>query len=394
INITPNDGVMNGTSNATALAFIIDNIQPLVELNEPTDAYSTTASPVLLKWTATDTATANMTCNVTLDGSVAVSGVGSLNGTEANYSASVSDGTHYWNVTCKDITNHMNTSVTRSFSKSTPATPAQPSGGGGGNGQGTPSQPEAPPATPPEAVPETPTEAPPEAAVLPPEEIAQQVIEETRQELGEMAGVADAIFQNLPPAEPLAVQGHKSEEGIEVTIGEDAVLSIALKEDKPEIRTDFGIGTEGLSPAQYSELPDTVFIVPAYILLVVLSLFSVNLISGMLKGMSIMQRIEMKDAVISALEHNFNVIHKHSTLELYESSMRTFTKFLSEYLKVDADDWKQVRLKLERMGADRFAIDELGAVYKSYMRRVRHRKVSREELVALIVKLKYIAKSI
>jgi len=106
----------NGIGISETRSFTIDTTEPAIALNFPPDSYSTQQTDINFSWTATDNIDSNMTCNLTLDSTVNVSGIDSLNNTLTNYTvAGLNDGTHYWNITCIDDFNNANTSETRSF---------------------------------------------------------------------------------------------------------------------------------------------------------------------------------------------------------------------------------------------------------------------------------------
>ncbi|MBD3260054.1 DNRLRE domain-containing protein, partial [Candidatus Woesearchaeota archaeon] len=97
-------------------ATIIPEVNPpSVILNYPPDNFSTTIPAINFNWTAIDGEDINLTCNLTINGTVNASNIISLNGTPTNYSIiDFSVGDYYWNVTCWDSGN-TNTSETRKF---------------------------------------------------------------------------------------------------------------------------------------------------------------------------------------------------------------------------------------------------------------------------------------
>ncbi|MFC1775167.1 hypothetical protein ACFLZN_02530, partial [Nanoarchaeota archaeon] len=100
--------------------FTIDNTKPTITLNYPDDGFNTSTNSINFNWTATDNIDTNLTCSLTIDGAVNVSGIDSLSGVPTNYSVSgLNDGTHYWNVTCWDDAPNSNTSETRNFTVDT-----------------------------------------------------------------------------------------------------------------------------------------------------------------------------------------------------------------------------------------------------------------------------------
>ncbi|MCK5233814.1 MAG: hypothetical protein KAJ91_03265, partial [Candidatus Aenigmarchaeota archaeon] len=106
----------SGNINSTSVTFLVDTVAPSINLNSPIHGVILTNSTVNFNWTATDNSDTNITCNLTIDGTVNVSDIASLNVTPTNYTVDgLSDGVHYWNVTCRDNANNNVTSETRSF---------------------------------------------------------------------------------------------------------------------------------------------------------------------------------------------------------------------------------------------------------------------------------------
>ncbi len=119
-NIYCNDTVGNAAFNSTNFTFNIDYIVPGINLNAPVDGYNTSSANVFFNWTALDTTDRGLTCNLTINGSVNVSNVESLNGTGTNVTvAGFNEGTFGWNVTCIDNATNSNTSLTRVFTRDT-----------------------------------------------------------------------------------------------------------------------------------------------------------------------------------------------------------------------------------------------------------------------------------
>ncbi len=103
-----------------AYYFIIDNTKPTITINSPLDTFNTSSTEINFNWTATDNLDVGLRCNLTIDGIVNASNIISHNATATNYTVSgFSDGTHYWNITCWDDANNINTSETRSFTVDT-----------------------------------------------------------------------------------------------------------------------------------------------------------------------------------------------------------------------------------------------------------------------------------
>jgi pentose-5-phosphate-3-epimerase len=118
-NVTCIDDATNVNTSETR-QFTVDTTQPAVALNFPPDNYTTQQTAVNFTWIATNGLDTNLTCNLTIDGAVNVSNIASLNNTATNYTvAGLSDGIHYWNVTCIDDATNANTSETRRFTVDT-----------------------------------------------------------------------------------------------------------------------------------------------------------------------------------------------------------------------------------------------------------------------------------
>jgi len=88
-------------------------IKPTIVLNSPIDNYNITSSLVNFNWTASDNLDSLLSCNLTIDGVINATNISSQNNTATNYTVSLSDGVHYWNVTCIDDADNLNTSETR-----------------------------------------------------------------------------------------------------------------------------------------------------------------------------------------------------------------------------------------------------------------------------------------
>jgi hypothetical protein len=96
--------------------------RPTVTLNYPNPGDSFPVSWVLFNWTANETFGGNLTCNLTINGSVKTPmNVNSPSGqpTAQNYSG-LNDSIQYWNVTCRDPAGNLNTSETRNFTIAEP----------------------------------------------------------------------------------------------------------------------------------------------------------------------------------------------------------------------------------------------------------------------------------
>jgi len=97
--------------------FVVDLTLPSISLLYPKDGHNTSQTTINFNFTGTDNLDGQLDCNLTLDGTVQNSQDISLyNGSYANYTVtSLSAGSHYWNVTCRDNSSNLNTSATYSF---------------------------------------------------------------------------------------------------------------------------------------------------------------------------------------------------------------------------------------------------------------------------------------
>ncbi|MBW3010751.1 hypothetical protein KY326_00850, partial [Candidatus Woesearchaeota archaeon] len=106
----------NNTNTSTTRNFTIDATDPNIVLNAPQPNETIKVNYVNFNWTATDNVATSVSCNLTLDGIVNVSNILSQNNTPVNYTVyNISDGAHYWNISCIDYANNTNTSETRRF---------------------------------------------------------------------------------------------------------------------------------------------------------------------------------------------------------------------------------------------------------------------------------------
>ena len=100
----------------TSVYVYIDNTRPAIQLYAPGNGANITANYALFAWNVTDLIYEVLICNVTIDGTVRAANVYSTHGDNTTKNiTSISDGTHYWNVTCIDDAGNRNTSETRIF---------------------------------------------------------------------------------------------------------------------------------------------------------------------------------------------------------------------------------------------------------------------------------------
>ena len=115
-NVLCYDYAGNSAFNSTNYSITIDSIQPGITLNLPANGYSTSDTYINFNWTATDNLDNNLSCNLTINSIVNVSGIASSNSTATNQSVSgFTEGNYKWNTTCIDNAFNVNTSETRIF---------------------------------------------------------------------------------------------------------------------------------------------------------------------------------------------------------------------------------------------------------------------------------------
>jgi hypothetical protein len=98
----------------TRVAYV-DGTKPSVDLIYPIDGENVFSGDINFNITASDNLATNITCNLTVDGSVVDSGFSFLSGDWVNRTNLVVPGTHYWNATCWDEFGNVNTSSTWNF---------------------------------------------------------------------------------------------------------------------------------------------------------------------------------------------------------------------------------------------------------------------------------------
>ncbi|MBN2053006.1 hypothetical protein JW756_05875 [Candidatus Woesearchaeota archaeon] len=109
------DLAANQGNSSTGIVYI-DRTPPIINLTYPGEGYNSTSTTIKLNFTVTDNIDQYLTCNLTIDGIINRSNFLAENNTETNTSMiGLTEGAHYWNVTCWDNANHTNTSETRSF---------------------------------------------------------------------------------------------------------------------------------------------------------------------------------------------------------------------------------------------------------------------------------------
>lgn len=105
----------NSAFNSTNYTVHVDTVKPSIFLNWPDDNYNFSTDSVNFNWTAVDNLDRNMSCDLTIDGAVNVSGIPSLNNTPANQTVVFDDGSHSWSIACWDDAGNVNSTVSRDF---------------------------------------------------------------------------------------------------------------------------------------------------------------------------------------------------------------------------------------------------------------------------------------
>lgn len=102
------------SSNSTTRNFTVDVTKPVIHLNTSNGIVFNNTLPQL-NYTAIDNLDTNMTCNLSVDNVVTNASIPSLNNTLVSISVDLPDGVKFWNVTCMDDANNVNSSVIRTF---------------------------------------------------------------------------------------------------------------------------------------------------------------------------------------------------------------------------------------------------------------------------------------
>ncbi len=107
---------VNNIRNSTPITIYVDITKPSINLTYPEEGHNSSSTSVELNFTVIDNLDDNLTCNLTIDGSVYRANFSALNNTEVSTIATdQGPGWHYWNVTCWDNAGNWNTSETRSY---------------------------------------------------------------------------------------------------------------------------------------------------------------------------------------------------------------------------------------------------------------------------------------
>jgi hypothetical protein len=116
VTIYANDSWGNSNSSETTFFTVVDEVPPSAVVTHPLNGHNSSTDYILFNFTAIDNFFINLTCNITIDGVVNVSNINVTNGTYANRTVSnLGEGTHTWNISCKDSNNNTNTSAAREF---------------------------------------------------------------------------------------------------------------------------------------------------------------------------------------------------------------------------------------------------------------------------------------
>lgn len=106
------DGTTNGQESVN---FVADFTPPSIVLNSPLNS-SVQPTPVLFNWTATDSVSSTLYCDVISNSGVIAENISSPSGVSTISSVSaLSSGLNLWNITCTDEMGNTNTSQTRTF---------------------------------------------------------------------------------------------------------------------------------------------------------------------------------------------------------------------------------------------------------------------------------------
>ncbi|MFC2135430.1 DUF2341 domain-containing protein, partial [Bacteroidota bacterium] len=122
VNCTDSSG--NYAVNGTTKTFHVDLVEPSINLTYPGEEQSFDANNIDFNWTPTDFTGSTITCNLSVSdplGPRNATGIAGTSGTNFNsLLINLSDGLHYWNVTCVDDSGNKNNSETRNFTINQP----------------------------------------------------------------------------------------------------------------------------------------------------------------------------------------------------------------------------------------------------------------------------------
>ncbi len=116
VNITCFDKAGNYSRNASYWTITVDTLAPAITLHNPINDFNTSNTTVAFNWTANDNIDSNLSCDITVNGDVNASDIGSLDEIPISFALpGVGDGFNYWNITCRDGAGNLNVSATQSF---------------------------------------------------------------------------------------------------------------------------------------------------------------------------------------------------------------------------------------------------------------------------------------
>ena len=125
------NGTFHLSNQSAAQNFTVNLLSPNVTLNAPSPGFSSNVSWLFFNWTANETFGGNLTCNLTVNGTVKALNINSPTNTATGRNiTALPDGLEYWNVTCIDPAGNNATSPTNNFTVEEPpsvtlgATPA------------------------------------------------------------------------------------------------------------------------------------------------------------------------------------------------------------------------------------------------------------------------------
>jgi len=102
-------------TNESEYSLYVDYLGPSFHISSPTDDYNSSISSVMFNWTMIDDS-ANISCNLTIDGKLNLSYINLTSGQSVNITISnFTIGTHPWNLSCVDYANNTNISQTYNF---------------------------------------------------------------------------------------------------------------------------------------------------------------------------------------------------------------------------------------------------------------------------------------
>ena len=115
-NVFCNDTLENGGFNASNFTLFVESVAPTIQLNSPANNSIINMTTIDFNFTASDNIGLNLSCSLTMNGNVNVTGVKSQSGIMANITLSgLAQGNYSWNISCLDNATNPNTSATWIF---------------------------------------------------------------------------------------------------------------------------------------------------------------------------------------------------------------------------------------------------------------------------------------